>query len=171
MPILHKGLTAQLSMDSYSTEIFDNYSIQSVKGDCDRIGNAAIYAYLYPTFMINRYGPVCDTNYVVPISKDKCAVIFDFYFDHNDKVVNEQFIKDSIVSSDKTQVEDVQVSESVQKGLHSSVYNVGRYAKDVEEGEHHFHRLLYYDYLKACDNNDNSNIDSFCSLETDNLSW
>ena len=171
VPILHKDLTGQLSMDSYTTEIFDNFSIQSVSGakECDRIGEAAIYGYIYPHFMINRYGPVLDTNYVIPLSVDKCKVIFDFYFDYSVTGVNEDFIKESISSSDKTQLEDVQVSESVQIGLKSKAYDVGRYAKGVEEAEFHFHKLLHSDYLKASSNYGKYKQHFKCSGES--LSW
>ena len=46
-------------------------------------GDQALYAWFYPGFMINRYGPVMDTNYVIPISHDKTLVVFDFFFDEN----------------------------------------------------------------------------------------
>ena len=170
VPILHKNLTDQLSMHSYTTEIFDNFSIQGVSGatDCDRIGDKAIYGYIYPNFMINRYGPCLDTNYVIPLGVDKCMVVFDFYFDSS---VDENFIKESILSADKTQLEDVQVSEAVQKGLFTP-YNVGRYAKGVEEGELHFHRLLHTDYLKAqLNDNTESEQNVMCSIESKSLSW
>jgi choline monooxygenase len=31
-----------------------------------RLGQKALYAYIFPNFMVNRYGPWLDTNLVIP---------------------------------------------------------------------------------------------------------
>lgn len=61
VPICHKDLNALLDESSYKIELFDNYSIQSTLGGSDadedsRIGNAAIFAHVYPNLFLNRYG-------------------------------------------------------------------------------------------------------------------
>ena len=72
---LHKDLTTGLDINSYETEVGDRYSLQKCKGSDadnagqkDRLGSSAVFAYLYPNMMINRYGPWMDTNVVFPIS-------------------------------------------------------------------------------------------------------
>ncbi|MBC7372168.1 MAG: aromatic ring-hydroxylating dioxygenase subunit alpha, partial [Bdellovibrionaceae bacterium] len=88
---LHKGLAGQLEMQDYKTENFASWTLQSCGGAKDpmksdtidfkeRIGDRALYAWLHPNFMINRYGPIMDTNWIVPMGPQKCATIFDYYF-------------------------------------------------------------------------------------------
>jgi choline monooxygenase len=68
---LHKDLTSGLDIDSYKTEVSENFSLQKVQGngDQDRLGKNAVFAYLFPNMMINRYGPWMDTNVVFPTGK------------------------------------------------------------------------------------------------------
>lgn len=139
VPVLHRGLAAQLNLGSYRTETFDRFSIQSCRGKNERIGDGALYAWIYPGFMINRYGPAMDTNWVIPLSPTRTLTVFDFYFEDPGAA---EFIAKSLESSEKVQAEDVAISESVQKGLASGAYETGRYAPALEQGELHFHRLL-----------------------------
>jgi len=155
--VLHPSLDAQLDMSAYRTELFDRYSIQSspaateddARIDFDaqrRIGAGAIYAWVYPNLAINRYGPVLDTNRVVPVGADRCRVIFDFWFDEG---TDQAFIDRSQEQTALTQDEDVRISESVQVGLASGSYDRGRFAPSVEMGVHHFQRLIAADLRKA----------------------
>jgi len=156
---LHKGLAGQLDLDSYKTEIFDRYSIQSGAGAggdnasggadfAERIGDRVLYAWLYPNLMINRYGPMMDTNWVVPRGHDQTEVIFDYYF-MPELARDASFVEKSLAASDVVQIEDVDICESVQKGLGSSSYDQGRYSVKREGGEYHFHRLLAEDFRAA----------------------
>ncbi len=145
---LHPSLDDQLDMDSYVTELFDTYSIQSSNPSAgtERTEGGAVYAWLWPCWMLNRYGPCLDTNHVVPLGPDRCEVVYEFYFaDPTDT----QFIENSIAQADLTQREDVGISESVQAGMRSGGWTAGRYAPRVEIGEHHFHRLLAAAYGRA----------------------
>jgi len=151
--VLHKALAGQLDLDTYTTELFGRVSIQScgtpevapedTGGDfAERLGDEALYAFVYPNFMINRYGPILDTNWVVPLGHDSTRVIFDFYFrDTEDR----DFIERSVAASHRVQEEDVAISESVQRGLGSPAYVRGIYAPKVEMAAYHFHRLLAAD--------------------------
>lgn len=146
---LHKGLASALDLEGYRTEVFERYSIQSARGAADpdpRVGQSACYAWVYPNFMINRYGPVMDTNWVLPLAANRCLTVFDFYFD---AACDERFIAESLKASDEVQAEDVGICESVQRGLESGSYAQGRYAADLEHGEHHFHSLLASDLRAA----------------------
>ena len=137
----HPGLADQLDLDRYRTELFDTYSIQSAPpdtGGVERIGGGAIYAFIFPNFMINRYGPCMDTNWVVPLGPERCEVIFDYYFEEPDS----DFASESIEASEQVQREDIALCESVQRGLRSLSYDRGRYAPRLEIAEHHFHSLV-----------------------------
>jgi choline monooxygenase len=153
---LHRGLAGQLDLKSYRTEIFRRLSIQSCRsggpgdpgaeGDFpERIGGGALYAWVYPNFMINRYGPVMDTNLVLPLSRNRTRVVFDYYFEGTEGREAQEFIQKSIGASHTVQEEDVAISESVQDGLSSGAYDRGIYAPAFEAPMYHFHRLLAAD--------------------------
>lgn len=153
IPHMHPSLDAQLDMESYRTELFEAGSVQSSRSaevdddriDFDagqRIGEEALYLWLFPNFMINRYGPCLDTNLVVPRGPDRCRVIYDFYFEEESIDEDREFIEESMAQSAVTQREDIAICESVQIGLRSGSYDRGRYAPRVEMGEYHFHQLL-----------------------------
>jgi choline monooxygenase len=154
--VLHKALAGQLDLDTYVTRLFERVSIQSCRspeeapadagGDfAERIGDEALYAFVYPNLMLNRYGPILDTNLVVPLGHDRTRVIFDFYFRDTDGPAAKEFIERSIDASHRVQEEDVSICESVQKGLGSPAYDRGIYAHSVEMAAYHFHRLLAAD--------------------------
>ena len=154
---LHKGLAGQLDLDSYETEIFERYSIQSGAGAgtdakrdekgadfAARVGERVLYAWIYPNLMINRYGSIMDTNWVLPCGADGTEVIFDYYF--IDGGGGGDFVSKSLAASDVVQQEDIDICESVQRGLESSSYDKGRYSVKREMGEYHFHKLLAADF-------------------------
>jgi len=151
IPHMHPSLNSQLEIETYRTECFENTCIQTsgaAKNNM-RIGKGSIYAWTYPNFMLNLYGPCLDTNLVIPIDAHSCRVRYEFYFLADigplDKL-KDDFINSSIEQSDVTQREDIEICESVQVGLSSGAYRPGRYAPALEKGEHHFHRLLEKSY-------------------------
>ncbi|OVA07519.1 hypothetical protein BVC80_37g5 [Macleaya cordata] len=109
VPYAHTGLASGLKLDSYSTTIFDKVSIQACEsgpeegGDDDRLGSKALYAFIYPNFMINRYGPWMDTNLVLPLGPNKCQVIFDYFLEASLKD-DKAFINQSLEESERVQV-------------------------------------------------------------------
>ena len=160
---LHRGLAGQLELGSYRTEVFDRFSIQSSVGAgaseprpserikvregsdfAERIGANALYAWVYPNLMINRYGSIMDTNWVIPVSQNETNVVFDYYFMDANGPAAEEFIQRSIAASDIVQLEDMDICKVVQAGLASRAYDQGRYSL-LEKGEYHFHRLLSED--------------------------
>ncbi|KAL7137124.1 hypothetical protein ABFS83_10G072300 [Erythranthe nasuta] len=151
VPYAHKGLASSLKLGSYSTEMYEKVSIQSCGGnktgdhseeEFDRLGSKAFYAFVYPNFMINRYGPWMDTNLVLPLGPKKCQVIFDYFLDAS-LTDNVAFIGKCLEDSERVQVEDTFLCKSVQEGLESPAYNMGRYSPNVEMAMHHFHCLLH----------------------------
>ena len=157
VPHLHKGLNSVLDYKEYTIENSARYSLQSspmVSSQehesfaATRTGDRAYYYWLYPNFMINIYQGVMDTNLVLPLGTDRCLVQFDFYFADVSDAAQEGNAK-SVAVSDRIQDEDVDICESVQKGLHSRAYGAGRLSVRREGGEHLFHRLLAADLRKA----------------------
>jgi len=160
IPHMHPTLDAQIEMGSYHTEMFETSSLQTARpagrnderiafDADDRIGPGAIYGWIYPNFMLNRYGPCLDSNHVVPLGPDRCRVDYEFYFLDVDGPEARSFIEQSIEQSGVTQREDIAICESVQVGMRSGAYRPGRYAPRIEVGEHHFHRLLARDLRRA----------------------
>jgi choline monooxygenase len=95
--------------------------------------------------MLNRYGPILDTNYVVPLGHDRTRVVFDFYFQDVEGPDAKAFIERSLAASDTVQEEDGMICESVQRGLGSPAYDRGVYAPRIETPAYHFHKLLAAD--------------------------
>ncbi len=149
VPHLHQALNSVLEYTEYTIENGEHYSLQSsplvASKDASvahtRIGDRAYYYWLYPNFMINIYEGVMDTNLVLPLGPDKCQVVFDFFF-ADTRPEREQYNVESVTVSDRVQAEDVDICESVQRGLHSRAYGAGRLSVRREAGEHLFHRLL-----------------------------
>src|SRR5277367_5268185 len=157
VPHAHKGLSSVVEYTKYTIENFERACLQSspldAAGAADstigatRQGNA-FYLWVYPNFMINAYSGVMDTNLVLPLGVDKCAVIFDYYF-ADISTSAAQHHKESIAVSEKVQDEDMAICDSVQRGLSSRAYLSGRLSVRREAGEHLFHRLLYADMTNA----------------------
>ncbi|MEE2787105.1 MAG: aromatic ring-hydroxylating dioxygenase subunit alpha [Myxococcota bacterium] len=149
--LLHPALGGQLDLSGYQTEVFSGYSIQSAAATKDghaRLGSGALYGFVYPNLMINRYGPIMDVNVVMPTGPDSCRVDFDFFFDPA-TLGQDTFVRESIQKSEDVQREDMQVCRSVQRGLRSSAYDVGRYAPRLEQGMHAFHCDLARDLRRG----------------------
>jgi choline monooxygenase len=153
VPHLHKALNSVLDYKEYTIENGTHYALQSspmvASQDASvaqtRTGDRADYYWLYPNFMINLYQGVMDTNLVLPLGREKCLVVFDFFFADTSPEYNEE----SVAVSDRVQAEDVDICESVQRGLHSRAYNAGRLSVRRETGEHLFHRLLAHDLKRG----------------------
>jgi choline monooxygenase len=157
VPHLHKGLNSVLDYKEYTIENGDHYCLQSspmVNSEehasfaATRTGERAHYFWLYPNFMINAYEGVMDTNLVLPIAPDRCLVQFDFYFADVSEDRKEHNAN-SVAVSDRIQDEDVDICESVQRGLRSRAYGAGRLSVRREAGEHLFHRMLANDLRRG----------------------
>jgi choline monooxygenase len=98
--------------------------------------------------MVNAYEGVMDTNLVLPLGVNRCAVVFDYYFS-DISAAAEARNKESIAVSEKVQDEDMAICDAVQRGLGSRAYVAGRLSVRREAGEHLFHRLLHADFTSA----------------------
>jgi choline monooxygenase len=156
VPHLHKALNSVLEYTEYTIENGEHYALQSspLVSSKDtsvahtRTGDRAYYYWLHPNFMINIYEGVMDTNLVLPLGQDRCLVVFDFFFGDTSPE-REQYNRESVEVSDRVQAEDVDICESVQRGLHSRAYGAGRLSVRRETGEHLFHRLLAADLKRS----------------------
>ena len=157
VPHAHKGLSSVVEYTKYSIENFERACLQSSPLDSSSASDSAIgatrqgqafYLWVYPNFMINAYSGVMDTNLVLPLGVDKCAVIFDYYFSDISSAAQKHH-RESIAVSEKVQDEDMAICDSVQRGLASRAYLAGRLSVRREAGEHLFHRLLHADMTKS----------------------
>ncbi len=157
VPHAHKGLSSVIEYTKYTIENFDRACLQSSPLSSDAGSEAgvaatrqgrAFYLWLYPNFMINAYEGVMDTNLVLPLAVDKCAVVFDYYFSDSSAAA-ESRNRESMKVSEKVQDEDMAICDSVQRGLGSRAYVAGRLSVRREAGEHLFHRLLHADLSAA----------------------
>lgn len=155
VPHLHKELDSVLDYSEYTIENGERFCLQSspMVGraiedgiGAVRNGDQARYYWLYPNFMMNFYEGVLDTNLVRPLSVDRTEVIFDFYFADVSEAARERNLA-SVNVGDRIQQEDLDICESVQRGLNSRAYSAGRLSVRREGGEHLFHRLLYEDLI------------------------
>ena len=153
VPHMHPGLSARLDIGSYRTMLGEGWSMQScgaAAGGLEkthdpsqaRLGEHADYAWIYPNFMINCYGPWMDTNRVLPLGPSRCRVEFDYYLQG---VPEPEFVERSLAASDQVQREDMTICRRVQAGLDSGVYDQGVYASAFEAPMFQFHRRLAAD--------------------------
>lgn len=157
VPHAHKGLSSVIEYTSYTIENFARSCLQSSPLSSDASSETSVantrqgrafYLWIYPNFMINAYEGVMDTNLVLPLTVDKCAVIFDYYFADTSAAAEDRN-KESIRVSEIVQDEDMAICDAVQKGLASRAYLAGRLSVRREAGEHLFHRLLHADLTRG----------------------
>jgi len=154
VPVLHPGLDSQVDASQYDFFPNKNWSLQTVPGSNatdeflkERVGSkGALYAFMYPTLGINRFGDLMDTNFLVPISIDKTLIVFDWYYVEKETEENKEKIDKLISFGHQTQIEDEIICERVQRGMYSQSWIKGRYAPTVEIGVNHFHSWYHSNY-------------------------
>ncbi|KNA06006.1 hypothetical protein SOVF_185060 [Spinacia oleracea] len=147
VPYAHKYYATELNFDTYDTQMIENVTIQRVEGSSnkpdgfDRVGIQAFYAFAYPNFAVERYGPWMTTMHIHPLGPRKCKLVVDYYIE-NSMLDDKDYIEKGIAINDNVQREDVVLCESVQRGLETPAYRSGRYVMPIEKGIHHFHCWL-----------------------------
>lgn len=148
IPIVHPGLFKELDYANYRTETGAYHSEQHSpvkKPDRIRIDkpeDEAKFFWVFPNLMMNVYPDNFSTNLIVPMGHDRCATIFEWFFENPDDPAVRKKIDETIAFSDEIQLEDIDICEAVQRGLKSRTYTAGRYSVKRENGVHHFHGLL-----------------------------
>jgi choline monooxygenase len=152
LPSVHPGLNRELDYNAYTVEPHDRHVRQfspirgAQPGDATpRLYQKAVedlttdYFWIFPNWMLNCYPDNISLNVVLPISPDRSLAIFEWYLLERD--LGSPAAKVSVAFSDQTQIEDVEICETVQKNLHSRSYQRGRYSIKQEKGVHAFHRM------------------------------
>ena len=97
----------------------------------------AYYFWVFPNMMFNFYPWGLSINIVKPISVNFTKVEFKSYVWDDSKLS-----KGAGSDLDKVEKEDEEIVELVQKGVASRYYDKGRFSPSMEQGVHHFHRLI-----------------------------
>lgn len=150
IPFVHASLNQVIDFGNYSTELFQNASLQlgiAKKGQLvfelpkssPDFGKSvgAYYFWVFPNLMFNFYPWGLSLNVVKPIAPQQTNVEFHtFIWDES------LFNKGAGSDLNRVEMEDEAVVESVQRGIRSRFYSHGRYSVKHETGTHHFHQLL-----------------------------
>ena len=163
-PTAHKDFCTLLEFETYKVTTHGIYSSHMAKG-----GNADNSAYstegatvddhavwwLWPNTCLMRYpgrGNFLVLN-IIPVGPNRTIETYDFFFETNEPSAQEveaiNYIKDVL------QREDIDLVESIQRGMETPAFEFGRIVYDPagsglsEHGVHHFHGLVLDAYAKA----------------------
>jgi choline monooxygenase len=142
LPHVHPELNRLLDYRRYETTVGRWHSVQSSPLDAERgpyAAGAARYAFLFPCTMLNMLPDRLQTNRIVPLSAQRCRVIFDYYVT---PAVSEGALAADRRFSDLVQREDEAICVAVQRGLASGSYHDGPLNPRRETAVMHFHQLL-----------------------------
>ena len=146
IPLVHPKLNNVIDYKSYSTEIFDNFSLQwchinSESSPYKKTDDAskAYYFTLFPNILFNIAPGRLQTNIIEPIDASSCNVYFDYYFETEDDL---ESIQEDISFSEEVQNEDINICERIQIGLESDGFDHGIFSKKYETGVSHFQSYI-----------------------------
>ena len=150
IPFVHAGLNAVIDFGNYTTETFEFSNLQlglaktgenifELPASSPDYGKkvAAYYFFVFPNMMFNFYPWGLSINLIQPVSINQTKVSFLTYI-----WKEELYNKGAGSGLDTVEMEDEEVVEAVQKGVHSRFYHHGRYSVTREQGIHHFHSLI-----------------------------
>ena len=155
----HKDFVTLVDIDNYTVTTHgiysshispagkSNNSAYSVEGAA--VQDHAVW-WLYPNTCLLRYpgAPNWMVWRFIPVDAETTYETFDFFFEQAEPLPAQM---EAIKYIDEVlQKEDIDIVESVQRGMHTPAYEQGRFVCDLSSGEsehavHHFHSL----YLKA----------------------
>ena len=139
-----------IDYSNYETEVFENAVLQigyaiddeecfDIPSNHQDYGKkiAAYYWWIFPNLMLNFYPWGLSINVVLPqgISLTKIAY-YGLILDKSKLGLGAGGDLDTVED------EDQWIVESCDKGMNSPLYQRGRYSPSMEQGVHHFHRLL-----------------------------
>ncbi|MBC7813189.1 MAG: Rieske 2Fe-2S domain-containing protein [Burkholderiales bacterium] len=158
LPIAHPGLFRELDYDQYRVDTFRYHSSQYAPIRAAKEGDVqgrdrryirtedegeALYYWIFPNVMLNIYPDNMSINIILPINHEKTLTIFEWYFEEPGTGEGWESMQQTIAFSDEIQQEDIQICETVQKGLRSRSYDKGRFSVLRENGVHHFQSLIH----------------------------
>lgn len=162
-PVAHKDFCTLLQFDTYRVTTHGIYSSHMAKGS-DRANTAystegatvndhAVW-WLWPNTCLMRYpgrGNFLVMN-IIPVGEDRTRETYDFFFE--DPEPSEQEWEAIRYIEGVLQREDIDLVESVQRGMSTPAYESGRIVHDPDSGMtehavHHFHGLVLEAYGNA----------------------
>ncbi len=158
VPIAHPGLYREIDYANYRVETHRLYSKQIAPlrpSGGDGAGRRyaelgadeeVLYYWIFPNFMVNIYPDNMSSNLILPLGPDQTLTVFEWFFHEQGGGPAWEGVQQAVAFSDEIQQEDIVICEAVQRGLHSRVYDQGRFSVQRENGVHHFHGLVY-EYL------------------------
>ena len=152
LPYVHPKLNKLLDYRNYTTHTAEWYSWQQspVSGGAGLYaGGEAQYYFVFPNLMLNILPGRMQINQVIPVSQNRCRVLFDYYYADTQSASANKLIADDMSFSDEVQREDIAICERVQQGLESGAYTAGRLSPKRESGVHHFQELVRKAYRLA----------------------
>ena len=155
IPIAHPGLYKVMDYENYKVEPRRFHSLQHaplrpVRGAGTArtayanvaADTSVLYYWVYPNLMLNCYPDNLQFNIILPIDHENTLTIFEWYFLPGSSGDAWENLQQGVAFSDQIQKEDMEVCESVQRGLKSRAYHQGRFSPKRENGVHHFHALI-----------------------------
>ena len=146
IPLVHPKLNRVINYKSYSTEIFDNFSLQWCHINAESSpykktddASKAYYFTLFPNILFNIAPGRLQTNIIEPINASSCNVYFDYYFENEEDL---ESIQEDISFSEEVQNEDINICERIQIGLESDGFDHGVFSKKYETGVSHFQSYI-----------------------------
>jgi len=150
VPSIHPALNREINYNAYTVEPHPHYVRQwtPIRGDQPGDGKprqyqkadlTADYFWVFPNWMLNCYPDNISLNIILPLSPERTLAIFEWYVPEKD--LGSDDARQALAFSDEIQTEDVGICEIVQKNLHSSSYQSGRYSVKQEKGVHAFHQM------------------------------
>ena len=163
-PTAHKDFCTLLDFETYKVTTHGIYSSHMAKGsnaensaystEGATVDDHAVW-WLWPNTCLMRYpgrGNFLVMN-IIPNGPDRTLETYDFFFETSEPNKQEweaiKYIKEVL------QQEDIDIVESVQRGMETPAFEFGRIVHDPagsglsEHGVHHFHGLVIDAYAKA----------------------
>jgi phenylpropionate dioxygenase-like ring-hydroxylating dioxygenase large terminal subunit len=163
-PTAHKDFCSMLKMDTYKVTTHGIYSSHMAKAadgpntaysvEGATVDDHAVW-FLWPTTCLLRFpgrGNFLVMN-IIPVDQTTTRETYDFYFETAEPIPSEweaiAYVRDVL------QQEDIDLVESVQRGMESPAFTQGRIVNDPagsgksEHAVHHFHGLILAAYEQA----------------------
>jgi choline monooxygenase len=139
IPMIHPALYRELDYENYRVEVCRYHATQiaPLRDSAGAEDAAVLYYWVFPNIMLNFYPGSLQANAVIPLGPDRTLTVFEWY------ALPDEDVEAAIAFSHQVQIEDVAISNSVQKGIRSRSYDRGRLSLRRENGVHFFHRLLH----------------------------
>lgn len=163
-PVAHKDFCTLLDMETYKVTthgLYSSHMAKAAKGANSAydiagatVDDHAVW-WLWPNTCLMRYPGRGNflVMHVTPLSENRTLETYDFYFETAEPTEQEweaiKYVREVL------QVEDIDLVESVQRGMSTPAFDSGRIVNDPsgsgksEHAVHHFHGLMLDAYAKA----------------------